>query len=162
MALIIAALLWGSAAYADTLEGIAVSVRSGDTLEVRSETSKKVRIFRILGIEAPRRGQKGFANSRRSLESLVKGQKVTVDWLHKQVCPPSGGKCGYLGKVLLKGDDIGLRLIRVGAAWQDQGQKREQSTTDKVLYQDAERQAVKAKAGVWKLKAKNGPKQSRN
>lgn len=140
-------------ASADTVEGVVARVLSGDTIEVLSDATKKTRVFHLMATVAPVAGEKDFEKSRQQLESLVKGKKVSVDWVKHQVCPPAGGTCGFLGKVTLKSEDIGLKMIRLGFSVHDENYKREQSPTDRVLYQDAERQAIKAKTA---------PRQNRN
>lgn len=135
-------------ANADTLEGTVFKVIEGDTLEVTDATQKKFR-FRFLGADAPEYGQTGYTESKRELTKRAEGQKVTVDWIRSQVCPKEGGTCSQLAKVLLRGEDLALRQVARGWAWHDERQLKEQSTTDKILFEDAQIQAKAKKRGIW-------------
>ncbi len=148
---IISILLLGVPTFADTFEGKVTAVLEGDTVQIRDTTGKQS-IFRLLGADAPEKRQTFFPESKQALQSHVKGQSVTVDWTRAQICPPSGGSCAQLAKVLFRGEDLGLRQISRGFAWHDKRLKREQSTADKALYREAEVNARQKRRGIWKGK----------
>lgn len=144
-------LLFSLPILADTFEGTVTSVLEGDTLQIK-DSSGKISTFRLLGADAPEKRQLFYPESRDALKTRAKGQSVTVDWTRAQICPPSGGACAQLAKVLLRGEDLALRQISKGFAWHDLRQKREQSTADKALYMDAEITARQKRRGIWKTK----------
>lgn len=148
---LVVGIAWVAAAAArgDTFEGKVNEVVDGDTVRV-VDARGQVHAFRLLGADAPEKGQSAFADAQRELSTHAQGKSVTIDWVRAQICPRAGGGCAQLAKVLLKGEDLALRQIRRGFAWHDKRQLREQSTTDKTLYAEAEVQAKAARRGVWK------------
>ncbi len=145
-----------SPARGDSFEAKVSSVVEGDTIRIVDRRGHS-RAFRLLGADAPEKGQSGYWDALRELSEHARGKAVTIDWVRAQICPPSGGGCAQLAKVLLKGEDLALRQIRRGLAWHDKRQLREQSTTDKTLYAEAQTQAKAARRGVWKAKNPTAP-----
>lgn len=136
-------------ALGDTFEGKVTEVLDGDTLRVIDARGQTL-AFRLLGADAPEKGQPVFSEAKMELTERILGKPVTVDWVRAQICPRAGGDCAQLAKVLIKGEDLALRQIRRGLAWHDKRQLREQSTTDKTLYAEAEMQAKAGRRGVWR------------
>lgn len=155
---LVVGIAWVAAAAArgDTFEGKVSDVLNGDTVRV-VDARGQTHAFRLLGADAPEKGQDAFAEAQKSFSEHVLGKVVTVDWVRAQICPRDGGGCAQLGKILLKGEDLALRQIRRGLAWHDKRQLREQSTTDKTLYAEAEEQAKAARRGVWKARQPIAP-----
>ncbi len=56
-------------------KGTVATVIDGDTLELKSG-----QIVRLLGIDAPNRGEPGFLKSRQYLESLIDGEVVSLEY----------------------------------------------------------------------------------
>ena len=54
-----------------------------------------------------------------------------------------------LGKVLLNDQDMNLEQINAGLAWHYKQYQDEQTTSDRVKYSDAEREARMKKHGLW-------------
>lgn len=133
-------------AWADTLEGVLSQVKDGDTVEVTDSKGRK-HTFRLLGADAPEKGQPFYRESKQALQDRFEGKKVVVEWLRLQVCPPTG--CVQLAKVLMRGEDLALRQIDRGFAWHDPNHVREQSTTDRTLYADASLTARNRRRGLW-------------
>ena len=53
-------------------------------------------------------------------------------------------------RVLIGGADVGLAQIQQGLAWHYKEYQREQSAADRQSYAEAETQARKAQAGLWR------------
>jgi len=89
--------------------GRVVAVHDGDTITVLA-AGRDLRV-RLVGIDAPERGQP-FANaSRHALEALVAGRDVLV---------VERGRDGYgrvLGRVLVGQIDVNAAQVRAGYAW---------------------------------------------
>ncbi len=72
-------LLAAGAAQARVLEGRIIEVLDGDTVTVLSNGTSTHRI-RLLGIDAPERGQPHGDLAREHLRRLVRGKAVRVEW----------------------------------------------------------------------------------
>jgi endonuclease YncB( thermonuclease family) len=127
---------------AETLSGRVVRVTDGDTIVVL-DTSKVQHKIRLTGIDAPERSQAFGTKSKEHLSDLVAGKTVVVDYSKYD----RYGRT--LGKVLVNGEDVNLEQVESGMAWHYKKYQREQSTTDRVKYSDAEREARRQKLGLW-------------
>ena len=118
-------------------------VTDGDTLVVLDATKIQHKIC-LQGIDAPERGQAFGTKSKEHLSELVAGKTVVVDYndydRYQRV----------LGKVLLSGEDVNLEQVEAGMAWHYKKYQSEQSSTDRVKYADAEREARRLKLGLWR------------
>jgi endonuclease YncB( thermonuclease family) len=141
-------LCWAGPAWADTLEGKITEVVDGDTVVVTDAKGKTHR-FRLLGADAPQKGQSFHAAAKRALADRYLNKPVTVEWLRNQVCDKGGGNCAQLARVLWKSEDLALHQINAGFAWHAKSQRREQSTSDRALYQDGELLAQQRGRGLW-------------
>lgn len=119
-----------------TFDGKVVGVADGDTLVVLDGTAQ-VRV-RLHGIDCPERGQAFGSAARRLASSLAFGKTVTVR---------SRGKDRYgrlLGEVVLPdGRSLNRELVAAGMAWH-----YARYSDDEELAK-AERQARKARVGIW-------------
>ena len=97
-------------AQAEVLSGRVAKIADGDTLTVLDKSNRQHKI-RLVGIDAPERGQPFGTVSRQNLADLVFGKTVAVEW-HKQ-----DRYQRVLGKVLLDGQDVNLKQIKAGLAW---------------------------------------------
>jgi len=52
--------------------------------------------------------------------------------------------------VLLNEEDVNLEQIEAGMAWHYKKYQREQSSSDRITYSDAEREARRRKLGLWR------------
>jgi endonuclease YncB( thermonuclease family) len=126
----------------DFVEGEVVSIADGDTLTVLDRDRRQHRV-RLLGIDAPERGQDFGERARQSLADLV---------FHKQVhvIVPKPDRYGrLLGKVTLGGKDINLEQLRAGMAWFYRQYESDVFREDRAQYDRAERDAKAAKRGLW-------------
>jgi micrococcal nuclease len=93
-----------------------LGVASGDTFSVGSDTRR--RVTRIVGIDAPERGQCGFDGARRHLRSLIAGRLVALYW---DALQPGRDRAGRLLRYVVSGRaadrvDVGYRAVAAGWA----------------------------------------------
>ena len=140
--LLLLALLLATSAQAATITGTVVSVADGDTVTVLDATKKQHKI-RLTGIDAPEKMQPYGRRSKSSLSDMVYLKQVTVETDKKDRYGRN------LGKVLIDGKDANLMQIERGMAWWYRAYKKDQSASDRRLYEAAEATAKAKKAGLW-------------
>ena len=143
---------WIAAAHAETITGTVVSVADGDTLIVFSQ-GVALQVH-LLGIEAPRIGDRYAVPSRDSLVRIAHGQAATLECLggeryKRKVCkvkvqPASCATCGHTL-------DLGLAQIIAGAARWCRDCAKGQSAEDRGRYESEEIEARKRRRGMWAL-----------
>jgi endonuclease YncB( thermonuclease family) len=137
-------------ATAQPLSGKVIGVKDGDTV-VLLDAEKRSHDIRLAGIDAPEKAQPFGQRSKEHLSDTVFGKQVTVE----------GGKTDRYGrrvsKVIVNGSDANLAQVRNGFAWHYKEYEREQSTTDRKLYADAESAARSARLGLWRDNAPTPP-----
>lgn len=131
-----------SFAEAARLEGKVVSVADGDTVTVLTAARIQTRV-RLVGIDAPERGQAFGTRARLALAALVYQQQVSVEFEKKD----RYGR--VLGKLLVKGVDANLEQIKSGMAWHYKAYQRDQSGPDRIRYAQAELEAQSTGRGLW-------------
>lgn len=142
-----------SADNAQTLEGRVTGIADGDTLYVLDAARKSHKI-RLLGIDAPERGQAFGERSKQSLAKLTYRQQVSVDWQGRDTY----GR--ILGRVRVaaidcrqsncpKALDTNLEQVKLGLAWWNKKFADTQFPGDARAYETAERQARAAQTGLW-------------
>jgi endonuclease YncB( thermonuclease family) len=123
-------------------EGRVVGVQDGDTITVLDSSNANHRI-RLLGIDAPEKGQAFGTRSGQNLSQAVFNKIVTIEWSkHDRY-----GR--ILGKVMLGSQDVCLEQITAGMAWHYKYYQDEQSPEDRKLYADAEDTARSSGVGLW-------------
>lgn len=125
------------------LVGKVVSVADGDTVTVL-DAGKLQHKIRLSGIDAPERAQAFGKRSREYLASMVAGKQVAVETDKTDRFGRS------VGKVLLQGRDVNLAMVASGMAWHYKKYQREQSSSDRLLYDSAEQEAREQRAGLWR------------
>ncbi len=124
------------------LEGRVVAIADGDTVTVLDAANTQHRI-RLQGIDAPERAQAFGTRSRENLSTLVFNRQVRVEF-------NSRDRYGrLLGKVLVEGRDANLEQLRAGMAWFYRQYADQLSTTDRPVYEGAEREARARERGLW-------------
>lgn len=118
-----------------------VAVADGDTITVaRDHVTRKIR---LAGIDAPEKNQPFGLIAREFLSSLAFGKDVDVE---TEKMDRYGRE---VGKVLLDGKDINLAMVLAGLAWHYKKYQFEQSPSDRLQYDDAEKSARVARLGLW-------------
>ena len=90
--------------------GKVVSITDGDTIVIRPSQGPSVKV-RLIGIDAPERGQAFGTRARQELGDLIAGQVVEVIGTERD----RYGR--LLGDVRHDGRSINLEMIRLGMAW---------------------------------------------
>jgi endonuclease YncB( thermonuclease family) len=130
-----------------------VGVNDGNSITVIDEANNQYRI-RLYGIIAPVRGQDYSQRSKQHLASLVFGNRVDV-------LPFKQTKSGcIIGKVLLNEQDICLRQIQMGMAWDYSRHDTNQAFPESRLYAEAEQIAMLQERGLWRDKESRLPSSS--
>jgi endonuclease YncB( thermonuclease family) len=123
-------------------EGRVVGVQDGDTITVMDSSSANHRI-RLLGIDAPEKGQAFGTQSKQNLSDAVFNKVVTIEWSkhdrYRRI----------VGKVLLNGRDVCLDQVTAGMAWHYKYYQDDQTPEDQQLYAAAEVAARASKVGLW-------------
>lgn len=130
------------AVWAEVLVGRVIAVADGDTVTVLDASRQQHRI-RLVGIDAPERGQAFGNRARQHLADRVFQREVQVEYDKRD----RYGR--ILGKIVLDGEDINLMMVRDGMAWHYRQFQRDQRPADRALYADAEREARAAGRGLW-------------
>lgn len=126
---------------AETLTGYVTEITDGDTIVVLDADHRQHRI-RLAGIDAPERHQAFGSRSTESIAKLTFNKNVTVVWKKEHQGRP-------IGKVTANGVDVGLEQVKAGMAWWYRKYAKEQSPTDRRLYEQAEQQAQAQRLGLW-------------
>lgn len=121
----------------DTLRGIVVKVKDGDTCVLQANRYGRVTV-RLHGADAPERGQPRGRNATLRARALLEGEEVRVG---VQGEGPYGGLIGAMGI----GDcRAGERLVREGHAWH-----AKQQAPDNNRLQSFQRKARRLERGLW-------------
>jgi endonuclease YncB( thermonuclease family) len=130
-------------AYADTITGRVVGVTDGDTVTVLDGQKVQHKI-RLAGIDAPEKAQPFGNRSKESLSDVAFEKSVTVETDKRD-------RYGReVGKMLVNGRDVNLIQVERGMAWHYKAYEREQSPSDRKLYDAAEDDAKAARRGLWR------------
>lgn len=124
-------------------------VIDGDTVEIIvAGESQRVR---LLGIDAPEKGQAFGKKSTQSLKNCTKDKSLSV----------FGEKTDRYGRlvgiIFADGVDCNLSQIEQGMAWHYKSYQKDQSTKNQRLYANAEQAAQSDKVGLWADKCQIAP-----
>lgn len=128
-------------AEAATLFGRVIEVNDGDVITVFN-LNRPVRI-KLMAIDAPEAGQPFGDVARKHLSDLVYDKNVLVEYWG---IAPDGS---LVGRVTLSNVDIGVQMIRDGAAWFDASNQGSLSAADREIYQQSEQAARSERRGLW-------------
>lgn len=125
-----------------TLQGKIQRVMDGDTVQLLTENSAKVKI-RLLSIDAPESNQSYGKESTQHLISLSQSERVTarcigIDKYKRSLC-----------KLLVNEVDLNLEQVKGGMAWHYKAYSSSQSKSDDEFYAAAEKSAREARIGIW-------------
>ncbi len=130
--------------------GKVVRVSDGDTVVLLTAQMRELKI-RLLGIDAPEKGQPFGNFCREELARSIAGKSVRVE---------TRGTDRYertLGKIVFEGRDINLAQVESGCAWHYRQFARSQPVADRELYAVKEQEAREAKRGLWQDKKPKAP-----
>lgn len=142
--------LFSLTAAADQIEGKVVGVADGDTITILDDQKTQHKI-RLMGIDAPEKGQPYGDASKKSLSDLAFGQSVTVDFNKRD----RYGR--VIGKVIRNGKDLNVEQVRRGLAWHYKQYQNEQEIDDRSLYAQEEYLAQRDRRGLWADKEPMAP-----
>ncbi len=117
-------------------------VFDGDSFNLKAANGSIVRV-RLLGIDAPEKGQPYSQKARESLESLLGSGRIElsaqkIDRFDRWIARATAG-----------GADIGLSQIERGYAWFFVRYQKDLDETSRQRYADAERKARDEGRGLW-------------
>lgn len=98
---------------------------------------------RLQGIDAPESKQPFGQRSKQNLSNLVYGRQVVAE------CTKQDKYKRSVCKILAAGKDANLAQIEAGMAWWYRDYSKEQSASDRAVYEAAEAKAKEAKLGLW-------------
>ncbi len=132
---------------AANLTGQVVGVSDGDTLKVL-DSGRTLYTIRLMGIDAPEKGQAFGQKSKQSLSNLVYQRQIEVEWSKKD-------RYGRIvGKIFTSdGNDVCLAQVSSGMAWHYKQYAGEQIPADRARYAEAEAKARSAGLGLWRDQA---------
>lgn len=138
---------------AEVIEGMVTGIADGDTLYVLDKTRNSHKI-RLLGIDAPEHGQAFGERSKQSLANMAYRKVVSVDWQSRDIYGRILGKVRVVSENCRQQQcsrdfDVNLEQLRLGLAWWNKKFSDTQLPGDALAYEKAEREARKAKAGLW-------------
>jgi endonuclease YncB( thermonuclease family) len=139
--ILISLLLLTREAVAGSLYGRPSRIISGDKIVLTTDDNQHIQI-QLLGIQAPPLSTPLGRAARKQLSTLVAGRPVTVEFQLRN-------RWGHpLGKVLLGGADINLRLLSIGLAVH---RPDFQTVRENNLYSQTMQRAKRLKLGIWAL-----------
>jgi len=122
------------------LRGVVSEVRDGQSIVVMSG-GRKLNVI-LKGVDAPELNQEFGDVSRKHLASLILDQAVEVHFSQLQ-------NEQVIARVIFNQLDVGLQVIRDGAAWFDKVNNHSLTDEERALYSDAERIARAEMRGLW-------------
>jgi tetratricopeptide (TPR) repeat protein len=124
-----------------SLRGIGVDALDGETINVKVDN--RVITVRLCAVTAPKKGQVLADVARNHLDLLTKGKQVLIDY------NILGRDAIIVGIVTVDGMDVGMQMIRDGAALYNRRYQADVPQQSQSLYEQSE-QAARAEArGVW-------------
>lgn len=146
-------LLLNNPAWADVLDGMVTGIADGDTLYVLDAKHNSHKI-RLLGIDAPERGQSFGERSKQSLASMTYRKIVSVDWQSRDIYGRILGRvrvvsAGCRQYECPRNFDVNLEQVRLGLAWWNKKFADTQFPGDATTYEKAERKARNDRSGLW-------------
>lgn len=137
-------------AHAEIITGRVASVVDGDTLTL-TDANNQLHKIRLFGIDAPEINQDFGQKARTELSALALSQQATAD------CRLAERSSSALCVVTVGTQDIGLELIRSGAAWSYPPHNAQQSAKERADYAQAEFMAKIHRYGLWNSKNPTPP-----
>ncbi|HEV2905075.1 MAG TPA: thermonuclease family protein [Pyrinomonadaceae bacterium] len=128
-------------AHGTVLRGVVSEVVDGQTISVTVGANRKMTVS-LAGVDAPEMGQELGDVARNHLMSLVLNKTVEIEL-------SAIGMSSSMAKVYCNGVDVGLQIIRDGAAWYDPNGNRDLTELEQRLYGEAQAAARNEQRGLW-------------
>jgi endonuclease YncB( thermonuclease family) len=128
-------------ASASVLQGRVVEVHDGRTVTVEN-TGRLIKVA-LKATDAPEKDQPYGDIARQHLASLVLNRQVVIEYTGL------GPEAVLIGRVLCDDRDVGLQMIRDGAAWFDRSYETNLGAPVSKLYADSELAARGERRGLW-------------
>ncbi len=129
-------------ASASVLQGRVVEVHDGRMVTVEN-TGRLIKVA-LKGTDAPEMDQPYGDIARQHLASLVLNRQVIIEYTGL------GPEAVLIGRVLCDDRDIGLQMIRDGAAWFDRNYETNLGAMESGLYAESEQAARGERRGLWR------------
>jgi tetratricopeptide (TPR) repeat protein len=133
--------VYKTSALATTMRGVAVDALNGETINVNVD-NLIVKVG-LCAVTAPRKGQNLAEVARSHLALLTKGKQVSIDY---NILARDGI---IVGVVTVGGMDVGMQMIRDGAALYNRKYQADLPPESRVLYEQSEQAARTEARGVW-------------
>ena len=149
-ALVVLLSLLPAAVHAEVIIGRVASIVDGDTLTL-ADASNQLHRIRLFGIDAPEITQDFGQRAKTDLSALASNQQASAD------CRMTERSSSALCVVRVGVQDIGLELIRNGAAWLYPPHNAQLSAKERADYAQAEFMAKIHRYGLWNSKNPTPP-----
>jgi endonuclease YncB( thermonuclease family) len=126
---------------ASVLQGQVVEVHDGRTVTVEN-TGRRIKVA-LKAADAPERGQPYGEAARQRLAALVLNRHVSIEYTGL------GPQAVLIGRLFCDDRDVGLQMIRDGAAWFDRSYETNLGPVESALYAESERAARGERRGLW-------------
>jgi len=126
------------------------SIIDGDTVEL----SKKKHL-RLLGVNAPEKGEEGYPEAKKELENLIKGRKIFAKILKQDGYNRMLGQVFYMDN---RGNlvDINAEILKRGRAHVFLVEKNELDWATESEYKNLQKKAQAKRIGIWALSRYQG------
>ncbi len=126
---------------ASVLEGQVVEVHDGRTVTVEN-TGRRIKVA-LKAADAPERDQPYGEAARQHLAALVLKRYVSIEYTGL------GPQAILIGRLFCDDRDVGLQMIRDGAAWFDRSYEANLGALESSSYAESERAARSERRGLW-------------
>ena len=147
-AIIMLAFGFPSLVMAYSMSGRVLRVDNGNTVTI-VDANNVQHTVKLQDVQAPDLGHPSGIQSQRSLQGMVGGRHVTIDY------DPKTGYGAPTGRVYLGGEDINLKQVEQGMAkYRSSGLAGDKDKQTQQQYEAAQEQAKKKERGIWYVPSK--------
>jgi len=124
-------------------------VVDGDTVHVVDKNGNKFKV-RLTGIDAPEQNQAYGLASKDQLKNEIINKWVFLESKPRKGMPYTLDRYErVLAKIIFNGTDINLQQIASGYAWHFKRYQNQQTSSDRMAYDQAEKNAKRNRLGLW-------------
>jgi len=124
-------------------------VVDGDTVHVVDKNGNRFKV-RLTGIDAPEQNQAYGLASKDQLKKIIFNRWVFLESKPRKGMPYTLDRYKrVLAKIILNGNDINLMQIANGYAWHFKRYQKQQTPSDRMAYDQAEKNAKRNQLGLW-------------